>query len=87
MGMAQQFLDGSDVIAVLQQVGGKAMPQGMDRSKLADTRRADRIVNLPLQHRRVHVPEGVFSGPGILVHPAGRKKPVPGPFKLRGGVF
>jgi hypothetical protein len=32
----QQFLDGADIISVLQQVGGKAVPEGMA---------ADRLVN------------------------------------------
>jgi hypothetical protein len=35
--VAQQFLDGADIVMVFQQVRGEAMPEGMARYTLVET--------------------------------------------------
>jgi len=47
--MAQQLLDGPDVIPLLNQVGCKAVPQRMDGGMLDDARRLHRIPERFLQ--------------------------------------
>lgn len=45
VGVAKQFLDGADVIAVLQQVGGKAVAKGMWADGFGDGGEFGRFVN------------------------------------------
>jgi hypothetical protein len=42
VGVAEQLLDGTDVVAVLQQVRGEGMPQRVAPGGLRDARPADR---------------------------------------------
>jgi len=53
--VAEQLLDGSDIVALLQKVGGEAVPEGVDAGGLGDFR---------LPHGRF---EGLLKGRGVDV--------------------
>lgn len=53
--VAHQLLYRADVVTRLQQVGGKAVPQGVRRRSLANTGRPYRLLERPLEPRRVDV--------------------------------
>jgi hypothetical protein len=46
VGVAQQFLDGPDVIPLFHQVGGKAVPEGMDGCPFTDLGLGNRELEL-----------------------------------------
>ena len=48
VGVTQQFLNGSNVVAVLQQVCGEAVPEGMAGRTLRNTRFQHRLVDSSL---------------------------------------
>jgi hypothetical protein len=47
--VAQQLLDGADFVAVLQQVGGERVPEGVARGRLGDSGAADASLHRPLE--------------------------------------
>ena len=70
----EQFLDRSDVVPSLEQVGGKRVPQRMARSRA-------------LQHGFVQVVPPPFTCRLIDVKPGRGKDPLPGPLTRRVGVL
>ena len=85
--MTQQFLDGPQVIAAFQQVGGERVAEGVAARRLCDARLLDRGAEGALQHALVQVVAEAAAG--RLVDPgAGRgKHPLPGPLARRVRVF
>ncbi len=53
--VSQQFLDGADVVAILQQVGGEGVPQGMAGCAFADVGSQHGLGHRLLHHRLVQV--------------------------------
>jgi hypothetical protein len=47
--VAQQFLDGPDIVSILEQVGGEAVPKGMAARGLCNASRADGVFDCVLQ--------------------------------------
>ena len=47
--VAQQLLDGADVVAVLEQVGREGVPQGVRAGPLGDAGPPDRLLDGPLE--------------------------------------
>jgi hypothetical protein len=64
VGMAQQFLNGADVAAALEQVRGEAMPQGVGRCRLGDAGLHQSSLERPL--------EGLVKQVVAPNHPAAR---------------
>ena len=48
--VSQEFLYGTDIGPLLQQVGGKAVPQGVAAAPLGDPRLVDRLFHRLLSH-------------------------------------
>ena len=63
--MAHQFLDRPDIIAVLQQVGGKTVPKRMARPVLGDPALFDRRLDPTLQILVLDMMPPYYTGPGI----------------------
>src|SRR5512146_1516042 len=85
--MPQQFLNGTNVISVLQEMGGKAMPEGMARNVLADGGIPCRFLHSPLKSGRVDVVTTLFSGARVEGAFGGGKEVLPGKFTCRVRVF
>src|SRR3712207_3922591 len=85
--MAEQFLDGADIVALLKQPRRKAMPEGMAAYRLRDPgefgRRTHRLLQaafidmVPPSDVRAGVARPPFSGKDIL----------PAPLAARAGVL
>jgi hypothetical protein len=61
--VAQQLLNGPDVVAVLQEVGREAVPQGVDGRRLGQARLAYRCLEDSLDAARVVMVAQVFPSP------------------------
>jgi len=87
IGVTQELLDGADVVAAFQQMGGKAVTQGMTVDPLTDRGRHGRLFDALLQAVFMDmVPPGLAAA-RIERQPAAGKNILPGPF-LRGiGIF
>ena len=48
--VAQQFLDGLDIVAVREQVGREGVPQGVPAGPLGDAGPPDRLLDGPLEN-------------------------------------
>jgi hypothetical protein len=85
--MPEQLLDGSDVIASLEQVRRKRVPQRVTRRRAGDPRRPRGLFNRPLQDGFVQVMPPPLAGLRVDVEPGGGKYPLPGPFTLSVGIL
>lgn len=67
--MAEEFLYGSDVVAVFQQVGCEAVPQGVHRCLLGDPRSKERLLERLLKGRWMDVVRRTVrkNGPAVPV--------------------
>ena len=79
VAVAQQLLDGSDVVAALQQVGGEGVAERVTGCRFGDARPANGFFHLALYDGGVQVVTA--TGAGVLgnVEAAGGKDPLPGP--------
>lgn len=87
VAVAEQFLDGADVVALLQQVGGKAVAQGVNRGVLGDICLADCPLELALQVRDMDVMPPLLAGAGVARVGGGREHPEPPPLFAGIGVL
>lgn len=78
--VAKKLLDGADVVALLQQVGGKRVTEGVARRRLGDPGGTDRILHRPLEHGFVEVVAAPLAGHGLYVETRGGEDPLPAPF-------
>jgi hypothetical protein len=63
--MAQEFLDGPDIIAILQQMGGKRMAQGMTASAFREANPTDSVFHRFLKHATRRMVPPFNAGAGI----------------------
>ena len=75
--MAKEFLNGSDVVPVLEHVGGKGVPKCVAGGRLGQTRLADGFLDRPLQDRFVEVVPAALAGLSIDVDLPGQEDPLP----------
>ena len=87
IGVAKQFLDGTDVIAILQQVGGEAVAEGVGADALGDTGEFGRFVNRFLHTVFVQMMAALHAAAGIGREAVGRKDVLPEPVAVGVGVF
>jgi hypothetical protein len=78
--VAKKLLDGADIVALLQQVGGKRVTEGVARRRLGDPGGTDRILHRPLEHGFVEVAAAPLAGHGLYVETRGGEGPLPAPF-------
>ena len=77
--MSEELLDGTDVVAFLQQVGGKRVTEGMTRGRLGNSGGADGILDSPLEDRFVKVMAAPLAGGAVHLEARGREDPLPSP--------
>ena len=74
IGMSQQFLDGADVRAPLQQVRCEAVPEGVRADYLGQSHASRRHLDRLVDHRRVHVMPPHHSAARVRGHsPRGKQ--------------
>ena len=81
--VAQQLLDGANVVAVLPQVGGERVPEGVARGGLGDPGAADRLLHRPLKDGFVEMVTATLAGDAVHVDARGREDPLPSPGSAR----
>ncbi len=79
VAMAEQLLDGADVVAALEQVGGEAVAQRVAARPLGEPRLAHRARHRALNRRLVEVMAALDAGGLLAVARGGREDPLPGP--------
>ena len=77
--MAQQFLDGPQVVAVFEKVGGKRVAQRVRRRGLRDAGPPHGLAHRPLNHRLVQMVPVLYPCVGIRVIRGRGKDPLPRP--------
>src|SRR5215470_2126342 len=79
VAMTEQVLNRPDVVAILQQVRGERVAEGVAARRLGDARPADRVLNRALQNGLVQVVPSALSRHAIDINSRRRKHPLPGP--------
>ena len=77
--MPEQLLDGSDIMAVLQEMSREGVPEGMGATTLGDTRLPDRILHNAVEHGLVQVVASALARDPITISTRGGRDPLPGP--------
>ncbi len=85
--VAEEFLDGADVIVVFEQVGGEGMAEGMAGDALVYTSRYGGCADGPLQAARIQVVATGDAGTWIYRKLIGWENVLPEPFAGRVGIF
>jgi len=81
VAVAEELLDRADVLPLLQQVGGKGVPEGVAAGRLADTRCLHRPSYRFLHQGGIQVVTPFLLGPGISPAVVLRKEPLSAPFR------
>src|SRR2546425_506667 len=87
VAVAEQLLDGSDVVAALQKVGRKRMAQGVAARGLGDAGLAYGNLDEPLQDGLVQVMAPPLPRLEVAIPPGGGEYPLPSPLARGVGVF
>ena len=77
--MPEEFLDGSDVMAVFQEMGRERVPEGVGAAALGNARLPDRIFHGALEDRLVQVVAPALAREPIAVDARGGEDPLPPP--------
>ena len=78
--MPEKLLDRPDVVAVLQQVRGERVAEGMAGGALLDGGSPDGLPHGTLKHGFVQVVAAALARCALDVDPGSREHPLPGPF-------
>ena len=81
--VSEQLLNRSNVVAGLQQVRGKGVPERVACRRSGNAGRPHGVFDRSLEHRFVKVMASALTGPGVQVEARGGKHPLPGPFPRR----
>jgi len=87
VSVAEQLLDGSDVLSVLQQMSREGVTERVARGQLHDAGCAYGLLDGPLQDRLVKMMTAALSSVTVDVESRGRKEPLPAPVPPRVRVF
>ena len=79
IAMAEELLDGADVVPVLEQMGRESMSHGMRGCPLADARNSNSLFYRTADDRFVQLVPPPVAGLRVLVNPRGREVPSPWP--------
>jgi hypothetical protein len=85
--MAQQFLDGPDIVAVLKEVGSERVTQRVWTHRLNEVRPLDGTANRSLQHGFLQVMPSSLARTWIHGNLGCGKHPLPTPLFGRIGIF
>src|SRR5437870_1259056 len=78
--VAQQFLDGADVAAVFEQMGGEGVSKRVRCSAFAEPRPPNSVEHGALQDRLVQVMTAALARSPVDIEPSSGKRPLPRPF-------
>ncbi len=84
--VAEEFLDRPDIIPILQQMGRKAMAEGVAACVFGNSRRTDGGMDRALETALVETIATGFTGCGVNHITARRKDNLPGPFPIGMGI-
>lgn len=87
VAVAKKLLDGTDVVSSFEEVGGEGMAEGVAGDRLTDAGLQRRLVDSPLEDRRIHVVPAFLASFWILPSPLLWEKPLPGELELGVGVL
>ena len=85
--MAQEFLHGADVVAVFEEVGGKAVAKGVGADRLIDAGPAGGLTDGLLQTAFVQVVAAHDAAARVHGQTVRRKDVLPAPFSAGVGVL
>jgi hypothetical protein len=85
--VAEQFLDGPDVVAILEEVGSERVAQGMAGGGLGDAWRKSGAADGSLDYRLVKEMASALARWTTNVGSGGWEDPLPRPFPLCVGVL
>jgi hypothetical protein len=85
--VAQQFLDGADVVAVLEQVGGEAVAKDVWDDGLGDVGSSGGLAHGPLDQSLVSMVATGLPGSGVAVVADGGEYPLPPPLGGSAGIL
>jgi hypothetical protein len=78
--VAEELLDGADVVVVLEQVGREGVSEGVARGELGNARGADGVLHRALENGFVEMMAATLAGEPVHVEPCGGEDPLPRPF-------
>lgn len=81
--MAEELLNGADVLAILEQMSREAVPKGVARGALQNPGSLDGRGDGALDPRFVEVVTPPLAGPSTAVDPGRREQPLPGELTTR----
>ena len=85
--VAKEFLDGADVVAVLEEMGCKGMPESVTARRFCDAGREHGLPDGTLKRSLVQKMSAALATFTVVVLPRGWEDPLPGPFARRVRVF
>ena len=85
--VAQELLDGADVVAVLEQVGGEAVAKRVWGDGLGDVGSSGGLAHGPLDQGLVDMVATGLAGSGVAVVAGGGEYPLPPPLGGSAGIF
>ena len=85
--VAEEFLDGTNIITVLQQMGSKTVPKGMAACRFFDTAGSNGILDGVLKVSLRHVMAASFAAARVDCDFLGREDILPGPFARGFRIF
>jgi hypothetical protein len=85
--VAEQFLDGANVVTILEEMRGKTVPEGVGRDGLVDSRKLGGAFDSFLQAGFVEMVALFEAGNGICGKVGGGECILPGPFTVGVWVF
>ena len=80
-------MDGTDVVAIFEQVGRERVAQGVRRDGLGDSSDGGGLAHRALDDGFVDVMAPNFLGDGIVVGTGGREHPLPNPLAVGVGIL
>ena len=85
--MAEEFLNGADIVTGFEQVGGKRMPEGMAGNVFIQPSTAGGLFDGFLQGTGGHVVSAQVTAARINGQPGRKENKLPGPFRAGVRVF
>ena len=85
--MAEEFLDGADVVAIFEQVGGEGVAEGVATDGLIDACQFGRFSDGSLRAAFAEVMAAYHAGAGVFGDAPGREDVLPTPLAVGVGVL
>jgi len=85
--MAEELLNGADIVTGIEKMGREGVPQSVAMRRLGNTARADGFAKRPLDHGLVQMMSPTLAGDAVEIRPGCRKRPLPPPLPVRRRVL